>query len=75
MHAHSGHVTYIAETLTLGHDGILARVLLLMDQQQDLGNYLWECIVQGFLVEPSLPEIFAEITWLLDLFSEIQQRE
>jgi len=30
-------------------DGVLSMVLLLMDQRRDLGNYLWERIVQVFL--------------------------
>jgi len=71
--ARCGQATFIAETMSrnfrsdLGRDGVLARVLLLMDKRWDLGNYLGERVVQGLL--HGLPEIFVELMQLLDLDS------
>jgi len=82
MHGiHSHQATYVTETLAsnfrsdLGRDRILAMVLLLMGQRWDLGNYLHECVTQGFLASQTLPEVFAEIIQLLDLYSEVQQHK
>jgi len=47
-------------------------VLLLKDQRLDLGNYARESAVQGFLSGRSMPEVFAELLLLLELYSEVQ---
>ena len=78
--ARCGQATYIAKTLYrnfrtfLSQDGVLSMVLLLMDQIWDLGSYLRERIVQGFLSWQTLQEVFSEISRLLDQFSKVQQR-
>ena len=80
--ANSGQATYINETLArnfwsdLGWDRIMAMVSLLMDQRWDLCNYLWERVTQlGILLGHTVPEVFAEIIQLLNLYSEVQQYE
>jgi len=48
-------------------------VLLLMDQRQDLSHYFCERAIQGFTSRHSMPEVFAELIQLLELYSEVRQ--
>ena len=44
---------------------------MLMDQRWDLGNYLRERAVPGFLSVHSMSEVFAELMQLLELYSNV----
>ena len=73
---HSGQVSYAANQRfrsDMGRDGILAMVLLLLDQRRDLSNYLCQRAVQAGLSGYSVAEIHEEMMQLLTFFSKVPQ--
>jgi len=76
-----GQAEYVTDTpvsafwTDLSQEGILSMVLLLLDQRQDMRNFLQERILQSFLSGNSQVEVLSEVTRLLELFSKIQQGE